>query len=447
MSILGLVGAESFAAQRFTNIRQKVFYQYPNGAFPLAGLLSVAKEKETNDPQFSHYEKRMKKQWTYTASQGSSKGPIMTSAGADPGDPVTWTTDTEYQLKVDSTGNFRPGHLIQVYTAVGGSVTNATWIKGVVTAIVSTTVLKVRATNTVANVQNGTTDENVDKEVLIVGNAFAEGDVSNTREVYNLPVETFNYTQIFRSKFTFTGTALSTSAKFDQTGPYKDKSKEASLDHMLELEKNLLFGKRHMYADPTTGLVTRTFGGILWYLEQYEANAYEDTPTATADADDDKRIITNSAGTINDTTYHTYLERLFRVTNNAANEKLCLCGSGFLLTLQNMYRGQTVLQAHMNKTDTFGLAVVSHVTPFGTVHYKTHPLFNQNPTLRYNGLFLDANDLWLRPLIGRNTKLLKNRQPNDADYRMDEWLGELGFEMHHPEANMYFQNMRTYVAS
>jgi len=140
-----------------------------------------------------------------------------------------------------------------------------------------------------------------------------------------------------------------------------------------------------------------------------------------------------------------YLERAFRVCNNAANEKLCICGNSFLLTLQNMYRGQSVLQATMNKTDTFGLAVVSHVTPFGTVHYKTHPLFNQDPNLRYNGLFLDANDMWLRPLIGRNTKLLKNRQPNDADYRMDEWLGELGFEMFHPEANMYLQNLRTYV--
>ena len=51
MSILGLLGTEQLAAERFTSIRRKVFYFYPNGAAPLMGLLSLLEEEQANgDP-------------------------------------------------------------------------------------------------------------------------------------------------------------------------------------------------------------------------------------------------------------------------------------------------------------------------------------------------------------------------------------------------------------
>lgn len=445
MAILGLLGTESFSAERFTNIRQKVFYAYPNGSAPLLGLLSLPDSEETNDPEFSWYEKRLKKQSTTTASQGSSKGPFMTEAGADAGDSsLSITAGTVYRVNVASTDEFRPGHIVKINVARNSGAA-AGEIKALVTEITSSTVLKIKPVNTTTLVDNGTTNENVGKEVLVIGNAFAHGaDSTGTREIYNLPTSHGNYTQIFRTPFTITGSALKTSAKYDQSGPYKDKAKEHSVYHMIEAEKALLFGHKSKTVDSTTNQPTYTMGGILYFLERWEAGDYA-TVTASADSDDDKRIITNSAGTINETTYDTYLERCFRMCNNTSNEKLVLCGSGFLKTINQMYRSQSVLDAYANK-DTYGMAVVKHVTPFGTVYYKTHPLFNQNAILRYNALFLDAKFMKLRPLIGRDTELLKNRQPNDADYRKDEWFGEYGFEMQFPEANLYLQNVQSYVA-
>lgn len=443
MAILGLLGTEQFANERLINMRRKVFYDYPNGAAPLTGILSMLDGEETNDPKFTWWEKRFKDFITTTASQGSSKGPIQNSAGADPGDPVTWTADTEYFLCVASNEKFRVGHVIKAGVTTGG--TALTDIKGIVTSIATSGKLKVRAINTVATIDNGTTNENVGKEVMAIGSAFSEGSLQTSTQVWELPIELYNYTQIFRTPFSFTGTALKTMTKFDSEGPYKDKAKDASLDHMIGIERSLLFGTRSTYTDPSTNLPTRTFGGILWHMQQWEAGSVYGNAAATVDTDDNKRIIANASGSISLKTYTGYLERLFRKTNNRANEKLCLCGSGFLNVMNQMYKGDSVLNASLPMTETYGLDVVKHRTPFGIVFYKTHPLFNENATMRNNALFLDVQLMRWRKFPGRDTDILKNRQPNDADYRMDEWFTEGGFELQFPEANMYLQNVTDFT--
>ena len=164
------------------------------------------------------------------------------------------------------------------------------------------------------------------------------------------------------------------------------------------------------------------------------------------DTDDDKRIINNTSGTMDEKKLDTYYERAFRVSNQASDEKIVICGSGFLSTLNQLYRSKTNLTSGLPFTDTYGMNIVKHETPFGTVYYKTHPLFSQNPILRYNALILDIKFLKARPMKGRDTTLIKRCQPNDADYRKDMWLTEIGYEMWFPESCMYIQNVRDYSA-
>jgi hypothetical protein len=113
MAILGMVSTETFAANRYTNIRSEVFYQYPNGAAPLTGILSMLEGgEETNDPQYTWNEKRWKEAVTTTASQGSSLGPFrLADDSATAGDPLAWTAETEYVVVVASTERFRLHHL------------------------------------------------------------------------------------------------------------------------------------------------------------------------------------------------------------------------------------------------------------------------------------------------------------------------------------------------
>jgi hypothetical protein len=351
---------------------------------------------------------------------------------------------TEYCVRVDSTDRFRLGQIVRisgVVLAAGGTIdpnfriTSAPFTD-------TNKYIRVTPIETTASVD---VDAGEGNEVLVVGSAHRQGATGSSEAGYELPVNIWNYLQIFRTSFSFTGSALKTPVKFDDTGAYKDKAKEATIQNSREMEFAFMFGSKSKSLD-ADNLPLYTMGGILWYMQQWEAGTTYGNTAATADTDDNKRIIVNATGKMSIDTYEDYLERLFRVTNSVTNEKLVLCGSGFLATVNKMYKGQTVFNSNLPSKDTFGMNVVSHLTPFGTVYYRSHPLFSQNTTMRYNALFLDVHNLVYRYLEGRDTQLYKDRQANDADHRKDEWLGECGLECRFPESHMYMQNVRQVIA-
>lgn len=443
MAILGLLSTESFASERFKNYRRTVFYFYPNGAAPLTGLLSMMDEEDTDDPEFNIYEKRLASQRTTTATRGSSKGPLTVEAGTGDTDPFTFTVDTVYRLHVADASIFRVGHIVRAYVTVSAAETE---IQGVVTEVSDSTTpkyIKVRSLKTVASIDNGITNESVGTEVLVIGSAFAQGASGPTEEVYNLPIGIENYCGISRTPFSLTGTAAKTSAKFDETGPYKDKAKETNVQHSVEMERRFLFGEKHKFVD-ANNLPVYTSGGILWFLREWEkaASPYRGAASSalTANSDDEKRII-NVNGAITERALDGYFERLFRVTNNTANEKLGFCGSGFLSIVNQLYKNKSVLDAGFPAKDAYGMSVVRQITPFGTIFWKTHPLFSANPEWRYNALMLDVRNLKYRYVEGRDTQLLKNRQNNGDDFRRDEYLSECGLELRFPESHMLLRNV------
>ncbi len=425
---------------RLKNFRRSVFYNYPNGSAPLIALLSMLKEESTNDPEFSIYEKRLGEQRTTTAS-ANANGPFTTTGGNVDKTVAGFNiaaNDTA-RIKVADTSAFRVGHIIQIQPVPNGAADGTLFtLKGIVITLVGATQLEVRWLEAYTSVSNDTDANSL--EVLVIGNAAAEAQVGAALSPYQTPTNIKNYTQIFRTPFQFSGTVLKTGLKYDRTGPYKDKAKDATLQHAMEMEKSFLFGVQQLYIDPTSGLPTRLLGGVEWFLRQWEAGTVYGNTAATLDSDDTKRIITNATGTMNLATFNKYMERLFRVTSNQAQEKLVLCGSGFLARINDLFAGRAVLHLNMEAKEKFGWDIVSHLLPWGTVHYKTAPLFTQNATLRNSGLFLDVWNLIYRYMDGRDTTLLKMRQPNNADYREDEWLGECGLELRFPESHMFIKN-------
>lgn len=450
MAILGLMTAEQLGSTyRPKNIRRSVFYMYPNGSAPLLGLLSLMKEEVSNDPEFKWYEKRMVEQrttMTYISSTISTYTAVdstfttWTAATAD----YTLILGTQYGLKVASTTQFRVGHVIRFNLIVAAVNTE---FQGRVT-YVDVTNLRLAFVATKVSGSNITyTGATTGFEVLVIGTAQAEGASSvsssaalSTLEVWNTPVQPANFTQIYTSNWQITGTAGKTAVWFDTRGVDPDLAKEASVNHNRAMEYSFIFGeKREDVVTPTN--VTRYTGGVLYFLRLWEAGTTYGNTAATADTDDTKRIITNSSGVLSAKTYNKYLERVFRFNRNKQNEMLCLCGNGFLNTLAEMYAGKQTFTSMMPADNTFGMKVTAHTTSFGTVYYKTHPLFNLNATLLFNGLFLDVACLKYRPLAGRDTTLRKNLQPNNADYVEDGWLTESGLEVDSPESHLYLQNV------
>jgi len=506
MPILGLMSPETVSAQRWTNIRRKVFYLFPNGKTPLIGILSMMKEEETNDMEYSWWEKRLLEQRTTLAydKTGTNTVAFYKTVGTLVGETVptvsltladgniTWAVGSGYGIAVADASLFRPGHVIKfktlnsagsAYIEVRGrvmaSLSNAQAITAGATAgATAGGVLVFKALNA-PGITDYDSSSNLAQEVLVIGSAFPHGVTDLSKECYYLPINPGNYTQIFRTPFSFAGSSLVVPVKFDDTGIYKDKAKQHSIDHMIEMELAFIFGNRYRDVsgtggagtnaqnlnatpDPTTGVGLPMYltGGILWFLNAWEIgntasvsangfgygnSAVTTSSDAAHDADDNARVIINSTGLLSEKVYDTYLERLFRTSSNTSNEKLVLCGSGFLKVINQMYRNASVLNYSPPSGDTFGMEIVAHKTAFGTVYYKTHPLFSRNSTLRNNALFMDVHNLRYRPMAKRDTQLLKNRQQNDADYRKDEWFTEAGLELRQPESFMYLQNVQDYV--
>ena len=454
-SLLGLISTEAFSANRFNSYRRTVFYYYPQGAAPLTGLLSLSKEESTNDPQFYWFEKRKDPQRIASAAI-STTIPFYTSGIVVSGGKVTAATiaganfstvvGTTYAIKTAANpqNTVRLGHIIKIVVTDAAGTDD---LLGQVTAVNTSSdtpanVIAFTALNAVATITYNSS-ANVGIDINVVGSMFAEGAIGSSYNITTTPVNPYNYTQITRTAYKITGTALKTSAKFDERGIFPDEAKEAGLNHSVEMEKNLLWGVKSLQTATTNGetTVSRSTSGVLQFLRDWEAGSTYGNTAATADTDDNKRIILNSSGRISRKTLFTYLERVFRVTNNKTAEKLVFCGSGALNVLNQMFASTMVQMTQPPASEAYGMNIVKAVVPFGTLYFKTHPLFTENPIWRNSMLILDVPNLVYRYLEGRDTALLRDRQPPNADYIEHEYLSEWGLECRFPESHMYVQNI------
>lgn len=465
-SILGLTSGKTFADNPTfysLNDRRRVFRAFPNGGAPLTGLLSLTDTEPTDNPTFGWWEKRFEDIKTVLTASAWSGGnfPFSLNNSASAGSPLTNATDSTLYISVASTDGFKQFHVVWLMQLPTSDTTFAQ-LKGVVVAKISSTVLQLRVLESVnglgirssANTVTSATKGPVGATVQVIGTANPEGGLSGNHR-WVTPINPENYTQIFRTAFNFTSTSLKIPASFDKTGLYREKAKDAALDHMIEIEKAILWGTRSVlptYALASTDQVPqRTMGGILWFLEEWERAGgsatikYRGASAAalTLDTEEDKRIIENPTGVMSYSTWNTYVRRAFRRCNNRSYEKLALCGAGALQAVNALIE-QSLVQVNKGMTaeDTYGMNVKSIETLHGTLHFKTHPLFNDDPFLQYAIFILDVGNLKLRPLNDRDTVLLKNRQANDEDGRKDEWLTECGLEVRFPESNMLIKNVQ-----
>lgn len=375
MAILGIRDTVSFESDRFQNWRRQILYLFPAGSSPLTALLSLTEPEETNDPHFNWYQKALPTQRsTLTASYIDSATSIAVAAA-----------------------NFRVGHQLL------NELTNE--IMEVIAVSSDGLTLTVnRGIWGTAVASSGSADP-----IVVIGNINAEGG-SSPQALSNDPSPKVNLTQIFRNPLELTGTAQVTSVKWDRTGPYKERLRDALEQSGMEQEKAYIWSKQAEWNDPADGKVKRTTGGILSFMP----DGYKLDPA-------------DSNGAVTDDEWEGWLELAFRY---GANERLVLTGSGALKAVNKLARKMGEIQT-VTADDAFGLAVVKWITPYGTLYLKTHPLFTQHPSWRFAMLFLQVTNLKYRHMINRDLHRRTNIQANDADARKDEFFAESGLEVHH----------------
>lgn len=443
----GMYSTDNTTGSRSLKSRRKIFWQYPSGATPLMGLLSYLPSVETDKVEFGQYERRFPTQKTLTVASGTA--PFLNGDGTAFTDTGTMTANTEYIVKVVDSSQFKATHVIELREIVIAAAAVVS-IKGTVTEIVSATQIKFRPYTTRAGVENGATDNN-SKSVVIIGTANAEGGRSGTG-ISVAPINPTNYTQIFRAAFAISRTALKGGLEYDKSGPYKTLRFENGLRYMMEMEKAFIFGQKHTVnvTDPDTNESTpeTKTGGVIYHLEQWEAadSVYRGGTGAaavTSNSDADKRII-DCAGTLTKSDFNTYMARLFKKTSDKSYEKLCICGGKFLETVNTLFERQVQKNVLLEEKSTTAKFIVHSLeTLRGTVHFKTHPILDNDTDTEDWGLFLDLGNLMYRPLTDSDTTFLKGRQETDRDGRKDEWIGEAGLQCLFPESHMLIQNAAT----
>lgn len=324
MAIVGLRHTDNFSPSevRPKDWREGILLQYPNGEFPLFALTSQMKKESVTDPEFNWFEKRLDARRLNVASQAAA-------------DAVTLTVSKDAKVVVAKT---------LLYVEATKEILFVTEDPA------SDTSLKV------ARGAAGTTAAVIpaNAKLLVIGTAFEEASLPPTGQAYD-PFRRYNYTQIFRRTLEISGTAKETELR---TGDALKEAKREALEYIsIDIERSFWFGNR--YQDTYQGKPRRFMGGVLSQLS--DANIFDASQKADGVSFDD---------------LEAYMKDLFKY---GSSEKMVFSGDLALLTVQRIIRQEPgCTWSFTPQTKEYGMNVSRLVTPFGTLVWKTCPLFSQS---------------------------------------------------------------------
>jgi len=403
--------------QRPLNWRQQILKLYPNGMAPLTAILSMLGSESTDDPQFNWWTQEQ------TTVGGAVEGvytlPDLSVAYGGGGG----VDNTLYiQITTLLANRTRIGHQILLRCADDYRVDVVAKVTGV-TRGTTNSVLAIRLLQD----DNNSPDNDLQNcDVFkIIGNINPEGGEMPDAIALN-PIKVYNYTQIFRTPLSITRTARKTRLR---TGNQYQKAKAEALEmHSWEMELAYLWGIRTENIGDNDK-PERTTMGVINFIRQFSPQNCDDYGLNADYTGQDW----DAGGEV---WFKAMLERIFRY---GADEKLCLCGSGFLLGIDAlaMSGGQVRLVPGQK---TYGMQIREWLTPFGSIFMKTHPLFSYDATTRHMGLILEPKEMSYRYIDDTTFYKESSSKSHSEGYgqrRVDgtneEYLTESGLEFGLPQ--------------
>lgn len=390
MAILGIRGTGNWGTdERPKNFRETILRRTPNGSAPLTALLSKLKSQPVDDPEFSWWEELQSIVRVRVDGTGASAASTTIGVTADgftlvPGDLVM--VEKADQVTYDN-------EMIEVSSVA--SDTSVVFKRGAA----------------------GTTAAAIPANAYLtkISPRYEEGSGAPMSVIRN-PTKIFNYTQIVKTSYEITRTADKTRAR---TGSALTNDKKRRMtDHSTSLEQMMLFGRRSEVTGPN-GKPLRTTGGVRSFL-QTNVKVYTTTPTLNSFLDALAPMFDYDIG-------------------DAGNERLGLCGNGFLMSLNKLVMNNAQVRIHYESPiEVYGMKLFRLTLPQGTIYLRTHPLLNVHPLWTYSAFFIEPSNLRYRYIT--DTTPQDNIQLPDADTKKGQWLTEAGLELWGEQTHGYIGN-------
>lgn len=388
-AIQGLRGTGEFSTDfRPTNYRELFTLLEPNGNAPLNALLAMGSSESTNDPKYNNFRDELPER-RLTVNNGAGY-----NSSASP-------------LTIDASGENK-------FAIKGSIIVNASTGE-VMHVTADTTGTSLAVTRNIG----GTSYTIADNDILfLAGYAAVEGADTPTAVSFDATVA-FNYTQIFRTAFSVTGTMQHT---YLRTGSKEDEVKTKALKlHMMDLERAMFFGTRHI-ENGSTAQPTRYTGGLI--------NSLSNVIDCDSDIDGD--------GSMSEEQFDEQL--IQTVFKYGSKEKLAFVGAAVAHHLQVYGKDRWAPQS---VEGTYGVNVTRYKTFAGDLMVHLHPQFRMLPHMNTAMVIVDFPYLVYRYMEGRDTQLLENRQGNGTDAVIHEYLTECGLELTQDKVHTYIKNWTT----
>jgi hypothetical protein len=387
------------------------------GQAPITAMLNMMGSSKVTDPTFKWWEQKH-------ALQNGDADFYEDSALSDNSwgsDPAAGTT--LYAKVAEAVAkHFRAGHEVRIIDKDGSAALT-------VTAAVAGVTLAGASSKLELVLNSATTAAFLNAADFVQGNGNAHAQGSMRPDIVGYAKEQkYNHTQIFRNPYKLTATSAATNLR---TG---DKLKDLRAEHLhyhgTDMESAFLWGERDedLSGDEPK---TKTRGIVEWIKNDAAANFvhFGTDYSGTWNAEGIDFIESNM------TQLFTY--------GNGMRTKMGFCGGKFMELMNRAARLNGTIQISTGHTD-FGLEVTRWVAPQGTVYWKQHPLFSRNQQDQYSCLFVEPSLMKRRVLRETDNRILNSTQKKEVGFEgydgiVEEYITEVGLELHNPEAFGFWQ--------
>lgn len=410
---------------------------YPNGDAPLTAFLSVLQSKAlVEDAIFNWWTELFpNRRAPFTA------GEIFKNAACDSAYAGSGSAGDVYYIKVTTSSieyhkMFRPGMIVILRDSdircvdCRAKIIDITpcGLTGYTSTCHTFVVRLLEADDNGALDPAGAADLQTADVMVGLGNSNAQGS-NRPNALSRSPESHYNYAQIWKTALDITRTMRKT--KLRTKGAYEKMKMDSLQDHMVQMEKDLLFGIRTSNTGDN-GQPEYTTGGLYEFI------------SATGTVEDYARLAAYSGKTWKSggkDWLDAVLKNVFSYGNST--RRVCFAGNGALIALTQLAEATGMYQLESGQTQ-FGMAVRNWISPMGEILVKTHPLLSQETTTQYDMIIFDPDQLVYRYIDDTFFKpgnQERESQGDGPDATQEEWVTEAGLECHFTETAAYLQGV------